>query len=330
MEMVDKQIVDNQIVDNQIVDNQIVDKQMIANQIKNIPFTTIKSEMEQLIQLGDKVADLSPRCRIGNNIVDYFTFVHRLETKGKYNINYFEFLQRIDEFKQKPFINNMLAYYKNVKNKNNTKNEYIVLKEVYNICISAINIIRPIVYMEIYSKYKPRCVLDFCAGWGGAVVAACALQIPHYIGIEINAKLKEPYRKLTEFLLKKTETKTETNTETKTKTKIDMIFDDALAIDYSKFDYDFVFTSPPYYFIQKYENNTDYDSKREMDEQFYKPIFTKTYNGLKPTGIYAINVCKEVYENVLIGLFGQAHEIFPYKKSKRQNNYNEFVYVWKK
>ena len=54
--------------------------------------------------------------------------------------------------------------------------------------------------MEIYSKYNPTTILDFCAGWGGAAVAACALNISHYIGIEINTNLKEPYEKMNKYL----------------------------------------------------------------------------------------------------------------------------------
>ena len=301
-----------------------LEKEYIATKIKDISLPDVEKELDKLIEIGANANKMPPRCRIGNNVVDYFTFIQRLETKGKYNVNFFEFIQNIDEFKKKKFITNMLHYYETVKNKNKTKNEYIVYKEVYNICISAINIIRPIVYMEIYSKYKPKCILDFCAGWGGAAVAAYALQIPHYIGIEINHNLKTPYRNLTEYLDKYS------NLKKGTGTKIDMIFEDALKVDYTKYDYDFVFTSPPYYFIQKYENNTVYESKKQMDEQFYKPIFTKTYNGLKIGGHYIINVCKEVYENVLIHILGEAHESYPYKKSKRQNDYNEIVYVWKK
>lgn len=293
-----------------------LDKQQIANQIKNISFDVVEREMNKLIKIGPKANQMSPRCRIGNNIVDYFTFVQRLETKGKYNANFFDFLLRLDEFKQKKFISNMLEYYSAVKNKNKTKNDYIVLKEVYNICISAINIIRPLVYMEIYSKYSPTCVLDFCAGWGGAAVAACSLNIPKYIGVEMNTKLKEPYRNLTTYL------------KTKSNTNVVMLFQDALTVDYTKYKYDLVFTSPPYYFIQKYENNAEYISKKEMDEKFYKPIFKATYNGLQPGGHYIINVCKEVYENVLVGLLGEAHESYPYKKSKRQNEHQEIVYVW--
>ena len=294
------------------------EKESIAKNIKNISFENVDDEMNKLINIGNNACNMSSRCRTGNNVVDYFTFVERLKTKGKYNINFFEFIANIEHFKTKKFINNMLVYYENVKNKNKTKNNHIVLKEVYNICISAINIIRPLVYMEIYSKYKPKCILDFCAGWGGAIVAASALNVKQYIGIEINSSLKQPYENMINYL------------KTKSNTNIHMIFDDALNVDYTSFDYDFVFTSPPYYFIQKYENNVIYKNKDDMNIHFYIPIFTKTYNGLKVGGHYIINVCKEVYDNVLIKLFGEAHEIYPYKKSKRQNDYNEIVYVWVK
>jgi tRNA1(Val) A37 N6-methylase TrmN6 len=294
------------------------EKLEIAKQIKNISFQDIDKEMNQLIEIGENAYTMSPRCRIGNNIVDHFTFSQRLSTKGKYNINFYEFIINIEEFKKKKFIQNMLHYYDTVKNKTKKKNYHTVLKEVYNICISAINIIRPLVYMEIYVKYKPNTILDFCAGWGGASVAASALNIPNYIGIEMNHSLKEPYNNLIEFLKERSET------------NIHMFFENALNIDYSALDYDLVFTSPPYYFIQKYENNSEYGSKKEMDELFYVPLFSKTFANLKPNGIYALNINKEVYENVCISLFGHAHDIYPYKKSKRQNNYDEIVYVWKK
>lgn len=294
------------------------EKTEISKQIKNITLEEIDKEMKQLIEVGMNASSMSPRSRIGNNIVDYFSFSQRLSTRGKYNINFYEFIVNLDEFKKKKFIQNMLHYYETVKNKTKKKNYYTVLKEVYNICISAINIIRPLVYMEIYAKYKPFCVLDFCAGWGGAAVAASALNIPRYIGIEMNHSLIHPYNKLTEFL------------KERSTTDVQMIFDNALNIDYSQVEYDLVFTSPPYYFIQKYENNTEYVSKKEMDTAFYIPLFSKTYANLKPNGVYALNINKEVYENVCIKLFGPAHDIYPYKKSKRQNNYDEIVYVWKK
>ena len=294
------------------------EKEYVANQIKSITLADVDKEMNQLIDIGIAAKNIGPRSRIGNNVVDYFTFVQRLETKGKYDTSFFDFLQNIDEFKKKKFIQTMLTYYVEVKNKNNTKNEYIVMKEVYNICISAINIMRPLNCMEIYTRYKGTKVLNFCAGWGGSTIAAAALKLDSYYGIEINSDLKEPYEKMVAYL------------SDKSPTKIEILIEDALQTDYTKMEYDLVFASPPYYSLEKYPHNIKYDSKRDMDKKFYKPLFERTYNGLQKGGHYIINVCKEVYEKVLKELLGEAYESFPLKKSKRQNDYTEMVYVYKK
>ena len=296
----------------------VEEKKNIADKIKNINISELENEMNQLIKIGKNANTIGPRSRIGNNVVDFFTFVQRLETKGKYDTNFFEFLENIEEFKKKKFIQTMLKYYKDVKNKNKTKNEYIVYKEVYNICISAINIMRPLNCMEIYTKYNAKRVLNFCAGWGGSTVAAAALNLDAFYGVEINSDLKVPYDNMVSYL------------KTKSATFFNIQICDAVAVDYSKMTYDTVFSSPPYYFLEKYANNVKYDSKKDMDEKFYKPLFTKTYNGLQNGGHYIINICKDVYDNVLKELLGEAHEIFPLKKSKRQNDYTEMVYVWVK
>jgi tRNA1(Val) A37 N6-methylase TrmN6 len=294
------------------------EKQVIASHIKNISLSDVDDEMNKLIQIGKGAKDIGPRSRIGNDIVDYFTFVQRLETKGKYDISFFEFVERIEEFKKKKFIQTMLTYYETVKNKNKTKHHYKVLKEVYNICISAINIMRPLNCMEIYTKYGAKRVLNPCAGWGGSAVAAGALQLAAFYGVEINTDLLKPYDNLVTYL------------NTKSATQYDIQICDALTVDYTVMSYDTVFASPPYYTLEKYAHNPKYASKKDMDDKFYKPLFQLTYNSLQIGGHYIINVCKEVYENVLKGLLGEAHETFPLKKSKRQNDYTEMVYVWKK
>ena len=294
------------------------EKIAIARYIKDIKIEHVEEEMNKLIKIGEKAEIISERSKIGNDIVDYFTFLQRLETKGKYDINYFEFLVNLDTFREKKFIQTMLKYYEDVKNKNKTKHEYKVLKEVYNICISAINIMRPLNCMEIYTRFNAKRVLNFCAGWGGSAVAAAALNLEAYYGIEVNNDLKEPYDDMVTYL------------RTKSNTEFSIHICDGVDFDYSSIDYDTIFASPPYYFIEKYANNIGYKSKKEMDEKFYNPIFSKSYNGLKKGGHFIINVCKEVYDNVLKNLLGEAHIIFPLKKSKRQNNYTEMVYVWHK
>jgi hypothetical protein len=293
----------------------------ISKQIK--PDACIDTDMNELIELGLKMLEnpdhkVSSRCRTGNNVVDHFTFEERLKTKGKYNVNFYEFVERIKEFKEKKFIQNMLTYYENVKNKNKQKTNMVVLKEVYNICISAINIFRPLVAMELYAIYKPKHVLDFCAGWGGRCVGACALNVPKYTGIDINKGLQYGYDKMTTFL------------KTKSTTEIDMYFQDAISFDYSILEYDFVLTSPPYYFIEKYPNNAEYKNKQVMNKLFYIPLFERTFKFLQVGGIYCLNVNSEIYDAVCLPLLGECEKKIPLKKSKRQNEYGEFIYIWTK
>jgi len=292
-------------------------KQEIANQIKDISLFIADDEFTQLQTID--ISLCGPRCQIGNNVVDYFTFVQRLEVKGKYNASFFDFLANIDEFKKKKFIANMLVYYATVKNKNGQKNETKVLKEVYNICISAINIFRPLVAMEIYQRFKPHTVLDMCSGWGGRLVGAAALNVPRYIGIEINKDLKPGYDAMTAFLL------------ARSTTDIQMLFQSAASINYATLpEYDMVLTSPPYYFLEKYANNEFYKDKEDMNERFYKPMIIGSFASLKAGGHYCINVNHELYTKVFVPLLGQAQIVIPLKKSKRQNDYGENIYTWTK
>lgn len=299
------------------------EKEEIAFNIKPISLEKVKQDYEKL-QIID-LTNISSRCLIGNDVVDYFTFVERLNTKGKYNANFYDFLWNIEEFKKKKFIQNMLIYYETTKNKNNTKNQYVVYKEVYNICISAINIFRPVIAMEIYARFKPTAILDFTCGWGGRLVGACALNIPRYIGIDINQNLKPCYEKMVGFLVPPLMSSADTLVK---KTDIQLFIQDALIFDYQSIEYDMVFTSPPYFSLEKYSFNTVYKSKDEMKNAFYIPLFQKTYQHLKEGGHYCLNVNQEIYSEICVPLFGEATYEIPLKKSKRQNNYSESIYVW--
>jgi 16S rRNA G966 N2-methylase RsmD len=318
-----------------------LNKKMIANKIK--PISEIDAELDfealknvvnaALLSANTNDNNANGRIefkeRIGNNIVDFFTFKERLETRGKYNIHFYDFVKNIEEFKKKKFIQNMFTYYSTVKNARGLKNEYIVMKEVYNICISAINIFRPLLAVEVYTKYKPSVVLDPCAGWGGRAVGAAVCGNIQYFGIDVNHSLKIPYQRMCAFLNSKINIgNANDNTQ-----KINLKIADATTFDYSQIEpkYDMVFTSPPYYFIEKYSHNKAYNnSKDEMDEQFYVPLFSNTYLHLLPGGCMALNVNREIYERVCVRLFGLAHQTMNCKKSKRQNEYREMIYIWTK
>ena len=320
--------------------NEEENKKFIANKIKCIHENDIELDFEALKNVVNAAllstntndnnvkGGIEFKERVGNNIVDFFTFKERLETRGKYNIHFYDFVKNVEEFKKKKFIQNMFTYYSTVKNARGLKNEYIVMKEVYNICISAINIFRPLMAVEIYAKFKPSVVLDPCAGWGGRAVGAAVCGNIQYFGIDVNHSLKIPYQNMCNFLNSKINNEKTDNTQ-----KINLTIADATTFDYSQIEpkYDMVFTSPPYYFIEKYSHNKAYNnSKDEMDEQFYIPLFSNTYLHLLPGGHMALNVNREIYERVCIRLFGPAHQTMSCKKSKRQNDYREMIYIWTK
>jgi len=314
-------------------------KKFIAHKIKPIGETDAENDFETLrimvdnalLSANDDIVsgsgiEFNERCRTGNNIVDFFTFQERLETRGKYDVTFYDFVKNIEDFKKKKFIQNMFTYYATVKNARGLKNEYIVLKEVYNICISAINIFRPLMAVEVYAKYKPSVVLDPCAGWGGrAVGAAVCENVQHYFGIDVNQSLRIPYQNMCAFLNSRCKSKSNLTP------RISMTIADAVTYDYSQIEprYDMVFTSPPYYFIEKYSHSPSYNNSKDgMDQEFYTPLFSQTYLHLLPGGCMALNVNREIYERVCVRLFGPAHQTMNCKKSKRQNDYREMIYIW--
>lgn len=333
-----KYINEQQIVEeNQEIQDTQEYKKFIANKIKPISEIDAETDFETLRTTVDNAllsandgnesgsgSGIEFKERVGNNVVDFFTFQERLETRGKYNVTFYDFVKNIEEFKKKKFIQNMITYYATVKNARGLKNEYIVLKEVYNICISAINIFRPLMAVEVYAKYKPSVVLDPCAGWGGRAVGAAVCENVRYFGIDIN-HFQIPYQNMCAFLNSKSKSNLDLTP------RIHMTIADAVTYDYSQIEpkYDMVFTSPPYYFIEKYSHNPVYNnSKDEMDEQFYAPLFSQTYLHLLSGGCMALNVNREIYERVCIRLFGPAHQTMNCKKSKRQNDYREIIYIW--
>jgi DNA modification methylase len=176
--------------------------------------------------------------------------------------------------------------------------------------------------MEVYCRFPPKiAVLDPTMGWGGRLVGACALDLPKYIGIDANTNLDPLYAKMVDFL------------QPRTKTTIELLFQDALTVDYTKLKYDMVFTSPPYYNIEIYRKNAEQKEKKtkeEWDETFYKPLFERTWNAMQSPGYYVLNVPQEVYESSCVPILGPSHKEIELKKQKRGNKYTEFIYVWLK
>jgi hypothetical protein len=304
-------------------DYSLKEKETIVQQINPITLEQAEQSFQKLRNLKCKGAiAASAGIQIGNDVVDKFTLIERLNTKGHVGIDFYTFWYNRKYFAKIGYVKKMLDYYRSRNIAEIRKWKYI-----FNLYFSSISIFRPVMAMEIYCKYKPKiAVLDPTMGWGGRLIGACALNLPKYIGIDSNKYLSEPYRQMMEFVVNKTDT------------KIEVFFQDALTVNYSLLQYDMVFTSPPYYNIEIYrktgKGTSDMDSKEKWNTEFYKPLFQKTWENMQTPGYYCLNIPSEIYDDCCIPILGKYTRKIVLKKQTRTksaaNNYSEYIYIWKK
>jgi len=278
--------------------------------LKNISLNKVIKEWNILKQMSfSELERINGRSRLGCDIIDYFFFEHRLKTKGNKGINFYEFVDQIEYYKTKPYIQTLLEYCE----KNNRYNDSLVKRYyyIYGLTFGRINSFKITNALKIYHTYKPTKILDPFCGFGGRMAAALMLDIP-YIGIDINHDLQCDYERML---------KTFDKSDNKF---VELYFKNCLSIDYTLFKYDMVFTSPPYENIEIYPNNPTLNNKEW--NVFYNTIFRKIWDAM-PSGIFAINIHEKIYKGVLVTLFGECSTKILLSKSNR-NDYKEWIYVW--
>jgi 16S rRNA G966 N2-methylase RsmD len=293
-------------------------KNQITKKLYPQTYNEIITDYDKLKNLNCEKIDLGSKA--GSKFVDYFTAYHRLDTKSYRKFSFFDLYENFNEYyNSKYYIHNGINSAFKGKFFKDKDDMVYKLKSFYNLYLGNIGLFKPALVKDIICKYKPKKFLDFTMGWGGRLVAACSENIESYIGIDINSNMKPRYDKMVKTL------------RDLSTTKIKLYFKDALKVDYSKLDYDFVFTSPPYYNKEIYNKN-DAISKEEWNNNFYIPIFEATYKYMKKGGTYCLNIPIYIYEDVAVKVLGKYDEKLPLEKPRRtgDDTYKEYIYVWKK
>lgn len=278
-------------------------------------FNTITKEralknLEKFMTLSrDDLKLLPKRSRLGVDIIKHYQKNNIIETKGIKGVSYKEFVENLEYYKRKPYYNWFLQ--------NSTHPDPV--KQLFDMRFGFISIFRPLTTVQILEPINPRIVLDFTMGWGGRLIGCCYLQIEKYIGIDSNTKLKKGYVALEREMKKYS------------KTDIQLHFKNALSIDYSKFNYDCVLTSPPYFNTELYYN-TDKKTDQEWVEQFYKPITIETYKHLCSGGHYILIIRENMYKEIFKDILGNYTKRLPFLKSSRNVKVvdPEYIYMWRK
>ena len=188
-------------------------------------------------------------------------------------------------------------------------------RKAYALYYSSLSNFRPSEAIKLYRKANSKSVLDPCAGWGGRCYGAMEYGA-NYIGFDTNINLKEPYDN---FI----------TTYNKGNKKIEIHFEDSAKVDYSKYQYDTVLTSPPYYKREPYNNMPSYKSPKEFYDKFLQPMISNSYKFLSIGGYYYLNVPQKMYETVVNIIGRECDEAITYRKIKRNTtDYSEYVYLW--
>jgi hypothetical protein len=156
---------------------------------------------------------------------------------------------------------------------------------------------KPSVAKFIYNTFDSKHVLDISSGWGDRLAGFYASNAQSYVGIDPNTQLIDGYKqqiKLYESITRANKT-------------VRLISQPSEEVDFSGIGMvDTIFTSPPYYNIEKYGKNSDTDSERQSWKRYRKLdnwmdgyLFTtleKAWDRLSTGGKMIINI-SDVYSN---------------------------------
>lgn len=308
---------------NKSRNNKSRTRNSVAAAIKDISRSTARADFAALKAMP--CPDINQAAKIGNAAMDHYFFRHRLAAKTKRHISYYDWI-RTDW--QRNESEHRFYKFNRAQGKTPDKARYAVFRLYYG----AIHGFKPLIAKWLYCAYKPTAVLDFSAGWGGRCLGAMALGIP-YIGIDTNVDLRPVYERMVKEL------------DPSLRETVTMRFQDSAATDFSKFKYDMVFTSPPYFKtvkpIEGYAHMPHYADRADFNARFLFPVIRNSYAHMARGGTYALNIPDDMYDEIraagiLPSILLAKHRLFLQPRFAKGNpnhpdvKYNEHIYVWKK
>lgn len=169
--------------------------------------------------------------------------------------------------------------------------------ECFRINLGSIVMFKATTAKYLYKKYRATSVLDPTAGWGGRMLGAWSLGI-NYTGIDTNVEMTQAYDSMIQFLNEETGFANGLF-QVDNGAKLQMIWQSCLDVDFSKINYDFVLTSPPYVNLELYEHMTPWETDRAFYEQFFIPLWKKCVDNIKPGGHVCFNISPKMYDDAI-------------------------------
>ena len=265
-------------------------------------------------KLCELPVDENPRSFAGNKTVYHYFFKEMLNTDSSRK----GFRRLIDMYSdmeaRKKLIDNAIKYPRRTKM---TYLDPVDIYEIHRKLKGSINTFKPSIAKHIYKRFGASRVLDPCAGWGGRMLGAMALNLESYTGFDTNLVVVEKSKELKEFFKPGAD-------------NINVIHDDCLKADFSQIDYDFVLTSPPYFNLEIYSGMTPFSSNDQYYREFLNPLIKNCRDNIREGGHVCINISDYIYNDYL-KLTGdrKADLTFELKQQTGGKKNKEKVYIWK-
>ena len=170
--------------------------------------------------------------------------------------------------------------------------------------------------LGILQHFKPKRWLDMSAGWGDRLIAAYLYGVDYYYGIDPNENNFEAYNEIVKFF--------EENSDTKTKVKLHKGPAEDAMINYKE-TFDFIFTSPPFFTFEIYDEKNKnqsvnkYNSIKAWLENFLYVTIDKGWKRLSKNGNFAMYIeDKKEYRFI--------PELLKYMENKEDCVYDGVIY----
>jgi len=192
-----------------------------------------------------------------NSLTDYFTEKVRVKCKFGKHLS-------------------PLEYYQKNKQKYNKLNNIIILREKLFYETRFCNNFRVSVVLAILKKFKVKKYLDISAGWGDRLLASLLYNVKLYCGVDPNKDLHQYYNQMID-------------TFANNKNKFILLEDGFETAQLPNTKFDLVFSSPPFFDLEKYSNYdndslTKYRTEKNWCDNFLMKSIMKAYNYLEKNG----------------------------------------------
>lgn len=204
--------------------------------------------------------------------------------------------------------------------------------ECFRINLGSVVMFKATTAKYLYQKYNATSVLDPTAGWGGRMLGAWALNID-YTGCDTNIEMKPAYDNMIRFMAGDANEFGNGLFAEENSSNLKMIWESCLTVDFSKIDYDFVLTSPPYVNLEIYEHMELWDSDTAFYKEFFIPLWQKCVDNIKPGGHVCFNISPKMYDDAVANGLPVCdteedllQQLGQQKKKKKQDK----IYIWKR